>query len=134
MIICTGFGKFGQFNENISELMIKSLPNIIQDIPLIKKVLPVSWRFSSEVYKTLLAGIRVNPELVIMTGVYSGKKILIERFVWNLAVGLDNLNKYKFGFIKLTEYLRRKPNIDFKKLISVINKPNKISLSSYPGF
>ncbi|MBD3227220.1 MAG: hypothetical protein GF329_03445 [Candidatus Lokiarchaeota archaeon] len=134
MIVLTGFEKFGHFTENLSEKITQIFPETIQDIPIIKKVLPVSWRFCFEVYKNLLKTINIKPELVVMMGVYLGKRILIERYGWNIAIGLDYYNKYRFGFIKLTDPLRETPNIDFKKLISIINKPNKISLSSYPGF
>lgn len=134
MILFTGFKKFGQFSENISEKTTKIILETIQDIPIIKQVLPVSWRSSVEIYKRLLISIKGDPKLVVMTRVYSGKKILIERYAWNIAFGLDNVNKYRFGVIKLTDPLRRTPKIDFKKLISQINKPKKIRLSSNPGF
>jgi len=134
MILLTGFEKFGQFKENVSEVITNSFPETIQDLPVIKKVLPLSWKYSVDIYKSLLISLKNSPKIVIMMGVYLGKKILIERYAWNIAIGLDNLNKYKFGVIKLTDCLRKKADIDFKKFISMINEPKKILLSSYPGF
>jgi len=134
MIILTGFEKFSLFSENISESLTKSFPESIQNIQIIKKVLPVSWMDSIENYKNLLTSIKSYPNLVILTGVHSGKKILIERYAWNLTIGLDNSNKYKIGFINLTEPFRKKTSLDLERLISLINKPKKISISSFPGF
>ncbi len=134
MIILTGFEKFSLFSENISESLTKSFPESIQKIQIIKKVLPVSWMDSIENYKNLLTTLKGYPNLVILTGVYSGKKVLIERYAWNLAIGLDNSNKYKIGFINLAELFRKKTSLDLEKVISIINKPNKISISSFPGF
>jgi len=134
MIILTGFEKFSLFSENISESFTKSFPQSIQNIPIVKKILPVSWINSIENYRNLLCSLKQYPKLVVLTGVYSGKKILIERYAWNLAIGLDNSNKYKIGFINLAEPFRKKSSLDLEILISYINKPKKISVSSFPGF
>ena len=134
MIILTGFEKFSIFSENISESLTKSFPDSIQNIPVVKKVLPVNWVDFIEEYKNLLTSLKNYPNLVILTGVYSGKKILMERYAWNLAIGLDNSNKYKLGFINLNQPFRKKTSLDLEILISVINRPEKISVSSFPGF
>ncbi|TFF97453.1 MAG: hypothetical protein EU547_04255 [Promethearchaeota archaeon] len=134
MIILTGFEKFSVFSENISETLTQSFPDSIQNIPIVKKVLPVNWVDSIEEYKNSLTSIKSYPNLVILTGVYSGKKILMERYAWNLAIGLDNSNRYKLGLINLNQPIRKKTSLDLEILIYLINKPKKISVSSFPGF
>lgn len=133
MILLTGFERFSHYTQNISELTIKNFPDVFQNTKIVKKVLPVSWKRSFKEYKRILNSLIIRPNLVVMTGVYSGKKILIERFGWNLVFGIDNEKQFKIGFIKLSKSLRIKCIINLKRIITILNNPKKMTLSSYPG-
>ncbi|MFX1353174.1 MAG: hypothetical protein ACFFGP_04360, partial [Promethearchaeota archaeon] len=109
----------------------KFFPDKVQNHALIKKVLPVSWNRCIKVYKSTIK--RIKYKLVVLTGIYSGKKILIERFAWNFAFGLDNYHKFKFSFIRLMKPIRLKTIINVSEISSRVQKLDKISISSYPG-
>jgi pyroglutamyl-peptidase len=133
MILLTGFERFNHYNQNISKLITKNFPDIFLNTKIVKKVLPVSWKKSFEEYIRVLNLLMTRPNLIVMTGGYSGKKILIERFGWNLAFGIDNENQFKIGFIKLGTSLRIKCIINLKRIVSILDNPKKMILSSYPG-
>ncbi|MFX1492955.1 MAG: hypothetical protein ACFFBZ_01595, partial [Promethearchaeota archaeon] len=133
MIILTGFEKFGEYALNISEEIVRNFPDNFEDSIFTKKVLPVSWKKCFKDYERILYRIKSNPRLVILTGGYSGKNILIERYGWNLAFGLDNENKFRIGIIKFKKFLRLKSILNLKKIISNMNSTRNISLSSYAG-
>ena len=131
MILFIGFEKFGQYSQNPSENIVRSFPKKIQDQIFVKKILPVSWKRSHSIYRDLIK--RKKYHLVILTGVYAGKKILIERFGWNLAFGLDNYHKFKLGYIQLLKPIRLKSTINLVDLINQIHDHDIISISSYAG-
>ncbi|MFX0026579.1 MAG: hypothetical protein ACFE8M_09180 [Candidatus Hermodarchaeota archaeon] len=133
MIILTGFEKFGEYPLNISKEIVRNFPKSFEGFLFTKKVLPVSWKRSIKDYKKILYILKSDPRLVILTGVYSGKKILIERYGWNLTFGLDNENKFRVGIAKFNKFLRLKNILNLKKIISSIKNTKNISLSSYAG-
>ena len=131
MILLTGFEKFGQYPGNLSEELVRSFPDKVQNHELVKKILPVSWNRSIKVYENAFK--RIKYKLVVLTGIYSGKKILIERFAWNFAFGLDNYHKFKISFIRLMKPIRLKTIINLSKVLSRVQNLDNISISSYPG-
>ncbi len=133
MIVLTGFEKFGEYPLNISEQIVRNFPESFGGFLFTKKVLPVSWKRSIIDYKRILYKLKSDPSLIILTGVYLGKKILIERFGWNLAFGLDNENKFRIGIVKFKEYMRLKSVLNVEKIISNMKSIKNISLSSYAG-
>jgi pyrrolidone-carboxylate peptidase len=133
MIILTGFERFGKYPLNISEEIVRNFPENFEGFRFAKKVLPVSWKRSIKNYKRFIYSLKTNPRLVILTGAYSGKKILIERSGWNLAFGLDNENKFRIGIVIFKKWIRLKSILNVKKIISNMKNTKKISLSSYAG-
>ncbi|MFX0018701.1 MAG: hypothetical protein ACFFAK_15265 [Promethearchaeota archaeon] len=133
MIVLTGFEKFGKYPLNNSEEIVRSFPENFEGFLFIKKVLPVSWKRSIKDYERILQILKCDPRLVILTGVYSGKKILIERCGWNLAFGLDNENKFRIGIVKFKKSMRLKMILNVEKIISNRISSKIISLSSYAG-
>jgi len=131
MILLTGFAKFGRFTRNLSEQLVRSFPDKVQNQVLEKKVLPVSWKESIKIYGDIIRKIRYK--LVILTGIYSGKKMLIERFGWNFAFGIDNYHNFKFSFIRLLRPIRLKTIINVSKIFNRLQELDNISISSYPG-
>jgi len=133
MIILTGFEKFGEYPLNISEVIVRNFPENFEGFLFTKKVLPVSWKRSIKDYERILYILKAYPRLIILTGIYSGKKILIERCGWNLAFGLDNENKFRIGIGKIKKYMRLKSILNVGEIISNLKSTKIVSLSSYPG-
>jgi len=133
MIILTGFEKFSEYPLNISEEIVRNFPENFEGFLFIKKVLPVSWKGSIKDYERTLYILKSDPRLIILTGIYSGKKILIERCGWNLAFGLDNENKFRIGIVKFKKFLRLKSILNVEKIITNMKSTKNISLSSYAG-
>ena len=133
MIVLTGFEKFGKYPLNISEEIVRNFPENFEGFLFTKKVLPVSWKRSIKDYKRILNIPKSDPRLVILTGVYSGKKILIERCGWNLAFGLDNENKFRIGIVKFKKSVRLKSVLNVEKIIPNMKSTKNILLSSYAG-
>ena len=133
MIILTGFEKFGEYPLNISEKIVRDFPENFEGFLFTTKVLPVSWKGSIKDYERTLYILKSDPRLIILTGIYSGKKILIERCGWNLAFGLDNENKFRIGIVKFKKFLRLKSILNVEKIITNMKSTKNISLSSYAG-
>ena len=133
MIVLTGFEKFGEYPLNISEEIVRKFPESFEGFLFTKKVLPVSWKRSIKDYERILYVLKSDPRLVILTGVYSGKKILIERCGWNLAFGLDNENKFRIGISNVKKCMRLKSVLNVEKIISNMKSTKNLSLSSYAG-
>ncbi|MFW9771240.1 MAG: hypothetical protein ACFFFB_01705 [Candidatus Heimdallarchaeota archaeon] len=131
MILLIGFEKFGQYSQNPSEQIVRSFPDKIQNQVFIKKILPVSWKRCITIYRDLIRTRKCS--LVILTGVYTGKTILIEKFGWNLAFGLDNYHQFKLGFIRLPKPIRLKSIINLVDLFNHLPDQNNILISSYAG-
>ncbi|MFX0177258.1 MAG: hypothetical protein ACFE85_13650 [Candidatus Hodarchaeota archaeon] len=129
MILLTGFEKFGKNSLNLSLELVNNFPQKINGREIKKLILPVSWEASVKSYRTVLSCLKEEIELVILTGIHSGKKFYLELYAWNFRFGKDEYHKYKFGFIKFGEPLRIKSifNIDVKIL-------DQISISSSPSF
>lgn len=133
MIVLTGFEKFGEYSHNISEDFVRNFPENFEGFLFTKKVLPVSWKRSIKDYERILYRLKSDPRLIILTGIYSGKKILIERCGWNLAFGLDNENKFRIGIVKFKKFMRLKSVLNLEKIISNMKSTKNVSLSSYAG-
>jgi pyrrolidone-carboxylate peptidase len=133
MIILTGFEKFGEYPLNISEEIVRNFPENFEGFLFTKKVLPVSWKSSIKDYERILFRLKSDPRLTLLTGIYSGKKILIERCGWNLAFGLDNKNKFRIGIVKIKKYMRLKSVLNLENIISNMKNTKNVSFSSYPG-
>lgn len=131
MILLTGFEKFGQYTQNLSEYIVRSFSNNILNQILTKKVLPVSWKKSIKIYRNLVR--RTEYHLVILTGIHAGKKVLIENFAWNLAFGLDNYHNFKLGFIRLLKPIRLKSIINALDLFKKLQVSDNIAISNYAG-
>lgn len=131
MILITGFEKFGQYTQNLSEYIVRSFSNKILNQVLIKRILPVSWKKSIKVYQSLVRRTKYN--LVILTGIYAGKKVLIETSAWNLAFGLDNYHNFKLGFIRFIKPLRQKSIINTLELFKKLQVHDNIAISNYAG-
>ena len=132
MILLIGFEKFGDYPQNISKQIVIDFPNKIKNQSIVKRVLPISWKESIRVYKQIIG--RSKFILIILTGIYSGKEILIEKYGWNIAFGIDNYHKFKIGPVKFLKPLRLKSGLDFSKINTQIGEIDIVSLSSYPGF
>ena len=133
MIIITGFGPYGHFRENLSTEIVKKLKLPNSYFPIYRKVLPVSWNLSVISYKKLLTNLDSKPKIVILLGIHSQKSYHIEKFSWNLALGIDIQNKFKIGFIQYKSPLRLKTIINVKSLHSYLKNKDNISLSNWAG-
>lgn len=132
MILITGFEKFSEYRKNISEQILFDFPEEVYNQTVIKKVLPVDWKKSIIEYKQIIQENKYN--LIILTGVHSGKRILLERFAWNLAFGIDNSYRFRIGPIRIGKPLRLKSMFDFSEITPKVQKISNVAISSYPGF
>ncbi|MFA7672378.1 MAG: pyroglutamyl-peptidase I [Clostridia bacterium] len=84
-MLVSGFSKFAGFNENITEKLIRKLPDHIGKHDIHTIILPVEYEKGFDVMNDEID--RSKPDIVIATGMaYSRKKISIER----LAVNIDH--------------------------------------------
>jgi len=134
MILLVGFERFGKISQNNSEIIVRKFPNTINHLSIQKKILPVIWKKSIELYTKILSSLGSFPDFVLLLGIHSGKKVFIERFGWNLAYGIDNNYRFKFGFIKFGKPIRIVTSINLKNLYRLNKKKKIFSISSYPGF
>lgn len=82
-ILVSGFSKFAGFNENITEKLIRKLPDMIGKYEIHTIILPVEYEKSFNVLNDEIN--RSKPDIVIATGMaYSRKKISIERLAVNI--------------------------------------------------
>ncbi|MFX0083652.1 MAG: hypothetical protein ACFE94_18030 [Candidatus Hodarchaeota archaeon] len=134
MILLTGFGPYGNYKENISSLIVQSLEIKDMDIEIRKEILPVSWKFSIKLYKDILNGLSKKPRIVILLGIHSNKYYHLERFSWNIALGLDIENQIKIGIIRYNARLWFKTKLNLKLLCSLVRNKMKIKLSNFAGW
>ncbi len=134
MIILTGFGSYGKYTINLSSEIVKGFPPEYKGFQIIKKIIPVSWNKSVSLYKRLLSNFNEKPKLVIISGIHSGNKILLEQFGWNFKLGNDVEKKFRFGPIKMWASPLNKSTLKLNKLYSKLNKKSSIAISYYPGF
>ena len=133
MILLTGFGPFGKFTQNLSGEIVRKIKSKISNQNIIKKVLPVSWKLSLEVYKNILNLSKPHLKLVILSGIHSNKHIHIEKYGWNIAFGKDVDNKFKFGVIKYQFPLRVKTILDINHIYANFKDRTNISISYFGG-
>jgi len=134
MILISGFKKFGRFKENISEILISTLPKYINGERIEKVILPVSWKRSISEYMDYLDKLHEPPHLVLLLGSYTGSKIHIERYSWNIMFGIDVDNAFKCGFIDFGYKLRIKSIVDLKKIKLAKSQLKDIKISNFPGY
>ena len=133
MIILTGFEKFFSYKVNLSEILVNQFENRIGDIQIQKIILPVSWRRSITCYENKVSKLSEFPDLVILIGIHSGREIRIERYSWNISIGLDVDNKFRLSPIKLKAKLRIKMTSNLKNITRIKTQGSKIVFSSYMG-
>lgn len=82
-ILLTGFEPFNNTDINPSEEIVKSMPNYIEGIALIKEILPVEFKKAGQMIKELLK--QHKPDVVISIGQAGNRsEISIERVAINL--------------------------------------------------
>lgn len=133
MIILTGFGPFNKDFRNLSGEIVKNFPSKIQKYPIIKRILPVSWKRCVESYKSLIATLESKPKLVILLGIHSSKDFHLEKFGWNYKFGQDIDNKFKFGMIKHCFSYRIKTILNINKIFINLRDKRSILVSWFPG-
>ncbi|MFW9867951.1 MAG: hypothetical protein ACFFEN_17795 [Candidatus Thorarchaeota archaeon] len=133
MIIITGFGPYGQFKKNLSAELVKKLNLPNYDLPIYRKILPVSWNLSITSYNHLLINLDSMPEVIILFGIHSHKLYHIEKYGWNFALGNDIENKWKMGLIQYKLSFRLKTTINVEKLFSNLKNRENISISNWAG-
>ena len=134
MIILTGFDSYGKYTINFSSEVVREFPFEYRGFQIVKKIIPVSWSQSIIIYKKLLSKIDKKPNLVILSGIHSGNKILLEKLGWNFKIGDDVEKKYLFGPIKMWSSPWNKSPLNFKKIYSRLDYKTGISISYFPGF
>jgi pyrrolidone-carboxylate peptidase len=134
MIVLTGFKKFSSYKSNLSEILVNQFEDRIGDNQIQKQVLPVSWRRSILIYKNCLLNLGELPHLIILLGIHSGSDIRIERYAWNISIGMDEDNKFRFSPIKLNLILRNKMILNLENITHVKTQELSIRLSNYMGF
>ena len=134
MIILTGFGSYGKYTTNLSSEVVKEFPLEYKGFQIVKKIIPVSWNQSILVYKNLLSKINKKPKLVVLSGIHSGNKILLEKISWNFKFGDDIGKRIGFGPIKMWAFPWNKSSLNIKEIYSKLSNKTEIAISYYPGF
>jgi len=134
MILLVGFEKFGKFSQNLSKEVVKFFPDNLNKTSIMKIILPVSWDNSIICFKEILNSLESFPDLIFILGIHTRKKVQIERYAWNWAFGIDELYKFKIGFIKFTRPFRAKTVFNLNRLVKFNTKQNFLSISHNPGF
>jgi pyrrolidone-carboxylate peptidase len=134
LIILTGFGSYGKYTKNLSGEVVSKFPFEYSGFQIIKKIIPVSWSQSIDIYEKLLRKTGKKPKLVILSGIHSGNKILLEKIGWNLKFGDDVENKFKFGPIKTWASPWFTSTLNLKKIYSMLEYRTEFSISYFPGF
>jgi pyrrolidone-carboxylate peptidase len=133
MIILTGFEKFSNYKINLSEILVNQFEDRIEDNQIQKIILPVSWKRSISCYKNKISNLGEFPDLVVLLGIYSGQEIRLERYSWNVSIGVDEDNRFRMGPIKLLTKFRIKMSLNLINLIHMKNQGSKIVYSNYMG-
>ena len=133
MIVLTGFEKFSRYKMNLSETLVNQFEDQIGNNQILKAILPVSWKRSILCYKNKVSNLSELPNLVILLGIYSGPEVRIERYSWNVSVGLDEDNKFRLSPIKLMAKLRIKMALTLKNITSIEIQRPKVVYSNYMG-
>ena len=133
LITLTGFGPFNKNFRNLSGEIVKNFPSKIQKYPIIKRILPVSWKRSIESYKSLIASLESQPKLVVLLGIHSSKDFHLEKFGWNYKFGQDIDNIFKFGMIKHCFSPRIKTILNINKIFINLRDKMNILVSWFPG-
>ena len=133
MIVLTGFEKFSRYKMNLSETLVNQLEDQIGSNQILKIILPVSWKRSILCYKNKVSNLGELPNLVISLGIYPGPEIRIERYSWNVSIGLDEDNKFRLNPIKVMAKLRIKMALTLKNITSIKTQGLKVVFSNYMG-
>lgn len=134
LIILTGFEPFDNQLRNLSEEIVRSFPNKIGNLPVVKKILPVSWKNCAKQYRKLVNSLKSPPQLVILLGIHSDDAYHIEKFGWNIAFGIDRYNCFKCGPVLAAAKLRMPTLLDVSKIQADLRGFIKIGLSHYGGY
>ncbi len=133
LIILTGFGPFTKAYRNLSGEIVKNFPSKIKKYPIIKRILPVSWKRCIESYKSLIATLESKPKLVVLLGIHSNKDFHLEKFSWNYKFGQDIDNTFKFGMIKHCFSFRIKTILNTNNIFYNLRDKMNILVSRFPG-
>jgi pyrrolidone-carboxylate peptidase len=134
LIVLTGFEPFDNHSRNLSEEIVKSFSNKIGNLPVVKKILPVSWKNCVKQYRKLVNRLKSLPQLVVLLGIHSDDLYHIEKYGWNLAFGIDNYNCFKCGPVLAAVKLRIPTLLDVNKIQADLRGFIKIGLSHYGGY
>jgi pyrrolidone-carboxylate peptidase len=134
MIVLTGFEKFSSYKSNLSDILVNQFEDRIGENQVQKQILPVSWRRSVISYKNKLSNLGKFPDLVILLGIHSGSDIRIERYAWNISIGMDEDNKFRFSPIKLNLKSRIKTILNIENYTRIKTQGLSIRFSNYMGF
>jgi pyrrolidone-carboxylate peptidase len=132
-LILTGFGPYKNFATNLSSEIAKQFSLKYDEIYLLRKKIPVSWKQSIKSYKLLLSELNNKPDLVVLLGIHSSKEFHLEKFGWNIKFGVDNEKSFKFGPIKLYSLPWIKTILDLRDIYSNLEDKLFISISNFPG-
>jgi pyrrolidone-carboxylate peptidase len=133
MIVLTGFEKFSRYKINLSEFLVNQFEDRIMNNQIRKIILPVSWKRSISYYKNKISNLDQLPILVILLGIHSGPEVRIERYSWNVSIGLDEDNKFKLSPIKIIAKIRIKMALNLKNITSINTRGPKVMFSNYMG-
>ncbi len=133
-ILLTGFEKFGKLSSNLSGDIVRYFDDKFQQYSIEKIILPVSWKRSVESYLDFFKSIKLKPNLVILMGIHSKKRISLEKVSLNWALGKDVDGFYKMGFISIKKSLKFNTNLNVKEIYEALKYSLKLSISYFPGF
>jgi pyrrolidone-carboxylate peptidase len=133
-IVLTGFGPFGGSKLNISSEIVRNFPSKLQNLPIVKKKLQVSWEKSIKAYISLQACLKREPLLVVLLGIHSHKNYHIEKYGWNFRFGQDIERIFKFGPIMYNLLSKIKTILDVKQIFSALQDHSNMLISVFPGF
>ena len=133
-ILLTGFEKFDNISSNLSGEIVRYFDDKFQQYFIEKIILPVSWKRSVELYLKFLKSIKLKPNLVILMGIHSKKRIYLERLSLNWGFGKDMDGFYKMGFINMKKPLKFNTTLNIKEIYKILKNSLRLSISYYPGF
>jgi len=133
-ILLTGFEKFDKLSSNLSSDIVRNFDDKFQQYSIEKIILPVSWKRSVELYLEFFKSIKLEPDLVILIGTHSKKRIDFEKASLNWVFGKDMDGFYKVGFINIKKSLKINTILNIKELYKALKYSLRLSISYFPGF
>ncbi|NVM45975.1 MAG: hypothetical protein HWN79_13745 [Candidatus Lokiarchaeota archaeon] len=133
-IFLTGFEKFGKYSSNLSSDIVRNFDDKLHRYSIEKIILPVSWKRSIDLYLEFCKSNELKPSLVILLGIYSKKRISLEKVSLNWVSGKDMDGKYKFGFINKNKSLKLKTILNIKEIYKALKSNIRLAVSYFPGF